>query len=72
MRTGEALDTPEAWAAAHERRRRCARADCANERLPVEEGADYCFACTLEAELFDRDARWAGSLARPVHGLVER
>ena len=55
MRTVERLDTHAAWAAAHQQRRQCARPECANER---EEAQSLCLACVLEAELFDRDARW--------------
>jgi hypothetical protein len=61
MRTAETPDTHAEWAAAHDRRRRCARPDCPHER---EDAQSLCFTCTLEAELFDRDARWASAAAR--------
>jgi hypothetical protein len=62
MPSAEMLDTHAGWAAAQQRLRRCARPDCPNER---ESGAeDLCFTCALEAELFDRDARWEGIAAR--------
>jgi hypothetical protein len=67
MPTVDPMDTHAAWAAAQERRRLCARAGCGNERHP-EHGAggagpsaDLCPGCALEAELFDREARWAAA-----------
>jgi hypothetical protein len=60
MRTAERLDTHASWAAAQERRRLCATPDCTNPRQPEEAGA-LCLGCTLEAELFDREARWTAA-----------
>jgi hypothetical protein len=62
MPSAETLDTHAGWAAAQERRRRCSRPDCVNDRESADEG--LCFTCVLEAELFDRDARWEGIAAR--------
>jgi hypothetical protein len=61
MRTVERLDTFAGWVAAQAQRRLCARPECGKERLP-DRGSmatvDLCFGCALEAELFDREARW--------------
>jgi len=62
MRTAEPLETHAAWVAAQEERRLCARPGCGNARGEERGGGSttgLCFGCALEAELFDRDARWA-------------
>ena len=63
MWTAESLDTHEGWARAHDRRSRCALPECPNERAGDE---PLCHACALDAELFDRDARWDQHRARRV------
>jgi hypothetical protein len=66
MRTAERLNTHAAWVAAQEQRRVCARPECDNERSWDGLGGgsmttELCFGCALEAELFDRDARWTAA-----------
>jgi hypothetical protein len=67
MPAAKHLDTHAAWTAAQQERRRCARPGCGNER-PAEGGSggrgptsELCFGCALEAELFDRETRWAAA-----------
>lgn len=67
MRTAEVLETRGGWAAAQERRRRCAQPDCPNERGADGHPRGFCPACALDAELFDRESRWE-TLAREIPG----
>ena len=60
MPTADVLGAPGGWAAAHERRRRCAQPGCPNDRDADGDPRGFCPACALDADMFDRESRWGG------------